>query len=119
MRARFFLRTMVLVLPALALVDLGTGFDPRWLSVDWSATNEIPFPVSGQLEIASRSRPFKQSSLALLCGPAGAHLMLKSRLPVPDEFRWRALPRHTFVDLRTGLIFDWVPMKTGIFIHSF
>lgn len=120
MNRRHVIRASILLTVGVLLMMLTTGFNPQWLLVDWSRPDGIRFPVAAQLEIATRWKPFKRSSLALLCGPLGAHLVMKSRLPLPSEYRSDSSPWDGRYSNRSALIFDWVQVrKRGIFIHSF
>lgn len=94
------------------------GYQPRWLFVDWTNTEAVPFPVHGKIEIASRWYPLKRSSMSLLCGPGGLHLMLKSRLPMPQYVRDNMRTSKAFTS-HTAITFDWVRLPRGMVIHSF
>jgi hypothetical protein len=103
MKVRSVVKLTGSLIAMLATTIFVTGFDPRWLLVRWSETGKISFPITGKLQIASRSYPLKRSSLSLLCGPMGPHLMLKSRLPQPDSSREGIKPSPEFAH-RTALV---------------
>lgn len=62
-----------------------TGYNPAWIFVDWRSNAAVPFHVRDTIEIATWWKPLKRSSLTLICARDGAHLRLKTILPLPDR----------------------------------
>ena len=62
-----------------------TGYNPAWMFIDWRSNAAVPFDVRGTIEIATLRNPLKRSSLTLICARDGAHLRLKTLLPLPDR----------------------------------
>ena len=62
-----------------------TGYNPAWIFIDWRSNAAVPFHVRDTIEIATLRNPLKRSSLTLICARDGAHLRLKTLLPLPDR----------------------------------
>ncbi|WP_199091328.1 hypothetical protein [Bosea sp. ASV33] len=56
--------------------------------LDWRTAEEIPFVLRDGVELARHSAARTPASLSLICGvDGGLHLLLRTRLPIPAEFR--------------------------------
>lgn len=103
---------------AVAAVALGSMHPLGLLSVDWEDSRTVPFKVSNKLEIAADSYLLKQSSLSLLCGPSGSHLMLRTRLPRPRVIDGELWPVSKVPNNSTSVSFDWRKVQGGVTIPS-
>jgi hypothetical protein len=117
-RTRSWQAAAITIVAITGTVCLYTGFWPGWISADWTSTEAVPFPVRAKLEIASRWYPLKRSAVSLLCGPDGPHLMLRSRLPMPNFIRENMRASTAFAS-HTEVILDWQHVPGGISVHSF
>lgn len=84
--------------------------DPRPLFVDWRRSDDLPFAVRVQVELAAKWDPIKRASLSLVCGGGGGlHLVLRARLPVRSVLRLHEKDRaHLTIDYEpSGPKADW------------
>ncbi|WP_238241547.1 hypothetical protein, partial [Methylobacterium isbiliense] len=63
------------------------------IELGWRGAKGIPFNVSAGIEIARQDANQAWSTLIFVCDGAGVfHLILRTRLPVPDDFRGNDRP---------------------------
>jgi hypothetical protein len=72
-------------------------------NLDWSAAENVPFTIRSGVEVARHASGKTPAALSFVCSAGGSlHLLLRTRLPIPNGFRRNILGRDEVVSMFIG-----------------
>lgn len=75
----------------------------RGANLDWRTAENVPFTIISGVEIAHHVAGKAAAKLSLVCsGQGGLHLLLRTRLPIPEAYRRNIIGRDEDVSLFVG-----------------
>jgi hypothetical protein len=77
-------------------------------NLDWTAAENVPFTIRSGVEVARHATGKTPAALSLVCSAPGTlHLLLRTRLPIPEGFRKNILGRDDDVSIFVGEGIKW------------